>query len=248
MENIKLVIAYDGGAYFGWQKNPMRPSIEESLQKCIEQILQHPTPLQAASRTDAGVHAQGQVVNFFTSKTGFDLHQFQYSLHCLLPRDISLLSAERMPLAFHPTIDCTSKEYRYFICLGSIQLPQHRFFSWHVPSLLNLQNIQEALPHLIGIHDFASFCNMKKDLRYSDTIREVKRLELEVMDASRLCIRIQGKSFLYKMVRNIIGTLIDIGKGKFHSDELPRIIESRHRPKAGVSAPAHGLFLHQVFY
>ena len=248
MHNIKLVIAYDGRSYLGWQKTRMGPSIEAALQKVIEQILQHPAPLQAASRTDAGVHAKGQVVNFLTSKSLLDLSQFHYSLNSLLPKDIVVLSADLMPVSFHPTLDSVGKEYRYYICIGPTLLPQYRFYSWHIPHQLNLTRMRQALPLLYGRHDFAAFCNIKKNAHYTDYIREVQLLELMELEDQRLCIRICGNHFLYKMVRNLVGTLVYVGRGKIAVEKLKDILHSECRAQAGVTAPAHGLFLHEVFY
>lgn len=248
MHNIKLVISYDGKAYLGWQKSRLGPSIEIALQTVVEQILQHPITLQAASRTDAGVHAQGQVVNLFTSKHDLDLHKFRLSLNSLLPEDIAVLSAESMPSSFHPTLDCIGKEYRYFICLGPVQLPKNRFYSWHVPYSLDFGKIRQAMPMLIGKHDFSAFCNIKKNARYNDYVRDIQYLELEQPEDDRLFFRICGNHFLYKMVRNIVGTLVDIGRGKLDLERLPEILSSKNRPEAGVTAPAHGLFLYKVFY
>lgn len=248
MHNIKLIVAYDGKDYLGWQKTNMGPSIEATLQSVIEQILQHQAFLQAASRTDAGVHAQEQVVNFITTKAHLDLDKFQSSLNSLLPKDIVVLKAELMPASFHPTLDCIGKEYRYYICYDKTQLPHYRFYSWHVPYYLNLELIQEALPKLIGTHNFATFCNIKKNAHYTNYIREVHQLELIELDEKRLCFRICGNHFLYKMVRNLVGTLVDLGRGKIIPETLTTILQSEYRPQAGVTAPAYGLFLHAVFY
>jgi tRNA pseudouridine38-40 synthase len=248
MRNIKLILSYDGRAYLGWQKTRTGQSIEQTLQNVIEKIVQHPVHLQAASRTDAGVHANGQVVNFTTSKTHLDLERFCVSLNSLLPKDIVALRADWMPASFHPTLDSICKEYRYFICFGSKQLPHHRFYSWHVSHLLDLVAIREAIPLLIGRHNFAVFCNVKKNEHYKDYIREVQLLELIEIEEMRVYFRIRGNHFLYKMVRNIIGTLIDIGRGKIALQTLSSILESQSRPQAGVTAPAHGLFLYEVCY
>jgi tRNA pseudouridine38-40 synthase len=248
MHNIKLVIAYDGTSYLGWQKTRMGPSIEATLQAAIEQIMQDPAPLQAASRTDAGVHAQGQVVNFHTSKSDLDLLKLRISLNSLLPKDIVVLQAELMPTTFHPTLDCIGKEYRYYLCYGPTQLPNLRFYSWHVPYLLNVDLMRQALPLLIGKHDFTTFCNVKKNAHYTNHVREVQLLEINELEDKRLCFRIKGNHFLYKMVRNIVGSLVYIGRGKISLEQLPAILQSHSRPKAGMTAPAHGLFLHQVFY
>ena len=128
MYNIKLTLAYDGAAYFGWQKTSVGPSIEEELQLVLEKVFQHSIILQAASRTDAGVHALGQVVNFFTEKPGLNFGVLKISLNRLLPKDIKIIDIKEMPLSFHPTVDCLYKEYRYFICFGAAQLPHHRLF------------------------------------------------------------------------------------------------------------------------
>lgn len=248
MHNIKLIVAYDGTAYLGWQKTRMGPNIESTLQETIEQIVQHPTPLQAASRTDAGVHAEGQVINFLTSKTHLDLNKLRISLNSLLPKNITVLQTEEMPLSFHPTLDSIGKEYRYFICFGPTQLPYHRFYSWHVPYSLNIQAMQKALPSLVGLHDFSAFCNVKKNAHYSDYIREIQQLDIVELENNRLCFRIRGNHFLYKMVRNIVGTLIYIGRQKLAFNIIPMILQSRYRPEAGMTAPARGLFLHKVYY
>lgn len=247
--NIKLTVAYDGTAYLGWQKTLMGPNIEESLQKGIEQILQHPVSLQAASRTDAGVHAQGQVVNFCTSKTQIDLKRLQIGINSLLPRDIVVLDVEKASTSFHPTLDCKGKEYRYYVCYGKAQMPHHRFYSWHFPCpQLNLEEMEKTIPWLVGEHDFAAFCNMKKNETYDHYVRRVDSIEIILMENERLCIRIKGNNFLYKMVRNLVGALLYVGNGKIRREDIPEIMASRDRKKGGVTAPAHGLFLECVIF
>lgn len=248
MKNIKLVIAYDGSAYLGWQKTKEGPSIEESLQDLLEQILQEKISLQAASRTDAGVHAQGQVVNFFSSNTAIDLPRLQYSLNCLLPRDIVVRSIQHVPDDFHPTLHCVGKEYRYTICNSSMQLPHHRFYSWHCPFELNLEAMRHALNILIGTHDFSAFCNVKKNASYEDHIREVKSISIVNLPENRLEVHVTGNHFLYKMVRNIVGTLVYVGKGMLTVESIAQLLIDRDRTHAGITAPAHGLSLHQVYY
>lgn len=248
MQNIKLVIAYDGTHYLGWQKTRMGFSIEETLQQVLEQILQHPIHLQAASRTDAGVHAQGQVVNFLTAKEQLDLDRLQLSLNSLLPKDIAILSATQMPPPFHPTLDCMGKEYHYYMCYGRTQLPHHRFYSWHYPYELDLDKMRQAALHLIGRHDFTSFCNFKKNAHYNDYIRQIDRIEICPIESKRLIICIQGNHFLYKMVRNIAGLLAEIGRGKRKEEEIPLLLNCQDRTQGAVTAPAHGLFLQRVLY
>jgi len=248
MHNLKLIVAYDGTAYFGWQKTEARPSVEAALQVVLERILQHPVSLQAASRTDAGVHAQAQVVNFSTPKEGLDFGKLRAGLNGLLPPDISVLSVEAMPTSFHPTLDCRGKEYRYFLCLDRVQFPHHRLYSWHIPHPLNIESMRRAVPFLTGQRDFSAFCNARKGTPYADRVREVQWIELIPLEGRRLCFRISGNHFLYKMVRNLVGTLVAIGRGKIHPEEIPAIMQAGLRCAVGVTAPAHGLFLHEVFY
>lgn len=242
MRNIKLLIAYDGTRYHGWQD-----SIEKTLQKILEKICQHPIYLQAASRTDAGVHAYGQVVNFRTSKE-INPGQFQCSLNQLLPKDIVIKHLELAPELFHPTLDAKSKEYRYYICLGKFQLPHLRLHSWHVQQDLNFLAMENAAQILCGQKDFSTFCNHRTEGYYSHCVREITSIKILKLDENRLCFVIRGNNFLYRMVRNLVGTLVYIGRGKIAPDELPAILESHDRTSAGITAPAHGLFLHEVFY
>jgi tRNA pseudouridine38-40 synthase len=153
-----------------------------------------------------------------------------------------------MPASFHPTLDCIGKEYRYYVCLGPVQLPHHRLYSWHVYHPLDLNLICQALPFLAGTHDFSAFCNVKKNARYSDYVRTIEKLDMAELEGGRLCFTLCGNHFLYKMARNLVGTLIDVGKGRIMPEALAGILSGQKRPNAGVSAPAHGLFLHEVLY
>lgn len=247
-KNLKLIVAYDGKNYLGWQKTPEGPSIEASLETVLQQIFQHPVQLQAASRTDAGVHANGQVVNFFTSKPEVNLSKLKNSLNSLLKKDIAILEIEEMALPFHPTLDAIGKEYHYYLCYDDFQFPQLRHYSWHVPFALNIDDMKEAASILIGKHDFSSFCNAKKNSSYLDYFREISSLDILELENKRLCIRIVGNHFLYKMVRTIVGTLVYVGKNKIKKEEIPFILSAKYRPEAGMTAPSHGLYLHKVSY
>jgi tRNA pseudouridine38-40 synthase len=248
MINVKLAVAYDGTRFLGWQKTKEGVSVEESLQAVLEQIVQEPVVLQAASRTDAGVHAREQVVNFFTSKARIDTNRLLLSLNGLLPKDIAVLQAEAMPMPFHPTLDCTGKEYHYWICTGKAQLPMHRSYSWHYPYRLDKTEMEQAAECLIGVHDFQAFCNGLKNAQYESCIREVTAIEIHERPPQRLQIVVKGNHFLYKMVRNLVGTLVYVGRRKIRADAVPAILHSRDRKQAGAAAPAHGLTLYRVFY
>jgi tRNA pseudouridine38-40 synthase len=245
--NFKLTIAYDGTSYLGWQKTKEGPSIEAALQQPIEQIVQHSVSLQAASRTDAGVHADGQVVNFFTTHAILP-ERLQISLNQLLPKDIAVVHIEEAHPSFHPTLDCWQKEYHYSLCVGKFQRPQRRLYSWHYPHVLDLKAMQASSEYFLGTHDFSTFCNSRKGLNYKDYRCTLNSLEIIPCPENSLLINIQGNRFLYNMVRNIVGTLVYVGIGKISEKEIPAIIASHDRTLAGVTAPAHGLTLHQVSY
>ena len=241
MKNIKLIIAYEGTNYSGWQKTETGPSIEGELKKVLEQVLQHPVRLQAASRTDSGVHAEGQVVNFFTEK---DIKRLKYSCNSLLPGDIRVLELSEMPEKFHPTLDAKGKEYHYSICLGEAQLPFDRRFSWHFVKPVDMELMRQASVFFIGKHDFSALTNEKKD----DNVREVYRIEIEEVSENKIRIRVAGNHFLYKMVRNIVGTLLYVGCGMLKLEDVKTLLEKGDRTAAGMTAPAHGLTLKKVYY
>lgn len=248
IKNLKLTLAYDGTAYLGWQKTAMGPSIEETLQRAIEQIAQHPIALQAASRTDAGVHANGQVVNFLTPKSFTSLPKLLVSLNQLLPKNIAVRTIEWAPLSFHPTLDAKGKEYHYHVCLGPFQLPQHRLYSWHFPYSFSFDRISQALPLLIGEYDCSAFCNQRKGMTYPHFIRRITAFEWRQLEEGRLSFFIRGTHFVYKMVRNLVGTVMAVGRGHMSLEELKQAIALKQRTLAGMTAPAHGLTLHRVFY
>ncbi len=247
MKNIKLLVAYEGTSYFGWQKTKMGPSIEECLEKVLAQILQEDVALQAASRTDRGVHAEGQVVNFLTTKLDLDLSRLQHGLNGLLPDDISIREVEQAAMDFHPTLQTKGKEYHYQICNAHLQLPFFRHISWHYHLPLALDEMRLAAVDLIGEHDFSTFCN-ELALSTADQICTLSRIDIQPLEQERLLISITGDHFLYKMVRNIVGTLVYVGAGKIPASALSMILKSRDRKQAGITAPAHGLSLKQVFY
>jgi len=244
MHNIKLIVAYFGSSYVGWQKTKMGASVEETLEQALCKMLQHPVKLQAASRTDAGVHARAQVVNFFTHKTPEHL---RYRLNCLLPKDIAILDAVEMPPTFHPTLDATKKHYLYQICHGTIQLPFHRQTSWHFPYPLDIEAMRRAAEHLVGTHDFSCFCNARK-LWDRHPVCHLEKIEITPLPKERLHITLTGDHFLFRMARNISGTLAYVGCGKLRAGDIPQILQGKDRTQAGITAPAQGLTLMNVEY
>lgn len=241
--NIKLILTYDGTGYFGWQKTKTGPSVQESLEKALFQILRTPVSTEAASRTDRGVHARGQVVSFVLEEER-DLPLLQYSLNAVLPPDIRILALEEAADSFHPTLDAAGKEYRYSICLGPVFDPIHRQYAWHVHQTLDLEAMQSAAPLFIGTRNFSSFTTEEVE----ESTRTLFDLKIVFLAENRLEIRLYGDRFLYKMARRIVGTLVEIGKGKLAIDQVTSLFEKPDRSLAGMTAPAHGLFLHEVFY
>lgn len=249
MKNIKLTVAYDGANYCGWQKSFHRKSIEAELQKILEKIFQIPLQLQAASRTDAKVHANAQVVNFFVPEDRlFDLSRLHMSVNRLLPKDIAVLSVEEVPKDFHPSLNAKSKEYRYYACYGKFQLPHNRHYSWHYYYPLDFSLMRQAAKILMGKHNFSSFCNQKHSCSYEDFTREVYDISIFEIAEQRLCIAIKGNRFLYRMARNIAGLLLAAGACKIDISSIESIIQSGDRTKASVTAPPHALFLHKIYY
>ncbi len=241
--NFKLIIAYDGATYQGWQKNRDLPTIEGVLQLAIEKILRHPVQLEAASRTDAGVHAAGQVVQF---RTDAMVEHFIRRANSVLPLEIRALSIEEAPDEWHPSVDATSKEYHYQISNAPIQHPQERRWAWHVYDPLDINIMREAAQELLGTHDFGAFVNDKAKYGLKGTSCTLLRVDIVADTPWR--IEIVGDRFLYKMVRNMVGTLVDIGAGRLPPDCIPALLAGGNRPEAGVCAPAHGLRLYRVMY
>jgi tRNA pseudouridine38-40 synthase len=245
---IVLRVAYDGGAYFGWQETLFGPTIEGMLKAALEKILREPITLQAASRTDRGVHAAGQIVNFTPKRMPGDLKKLLKSLNSLLPKDIVVQEAALAPDSFHPTLDCVAKEYRYFITTRAFQPPHQRHYAWHYPHPLEIEAMRLAASALLGKRDFRTFCNQQKKNSYADTVRQLNRISIDYVDDHLLSIQVVGNHFLYNMVRNIVGTLAMIGAHRLDKDSIPAMLAHKRREHAGVTAPAHGLSLWQVFY
>jgi tRNA pseudouridine38-40 synthase len=232
----QLILAYDGTRYFGWQKTAAGKSIQEELIQAIAQITGELVAVEAASRTDRGVHAEGQVAQFSLEKK-IDPAKLQRGLNAVLPSDIRALQLTYRE--FHPTLDAVGKEYHYKMSLGPVQDPMVRLYAWHFRYPLNRDHVERAAQDLIGTHDFSAFANEKEE----NAICTVKSIFFY-----KDHFAIQGDRFLYKMVRNLVGTLVYVGCGKIDPDNMGEILASRDRKKGGITAPAHGLYLHQVFY
>lgn len=239
----RCTVAYDGSLFYGWQKTKTGPSIQQSLEDALLQLTQEKSSIEAASRTDRGVHAEGQVIAFSLSKK-WATEKLQKGLNAWLPSEIRLLSIEIMEKNFHPTLDAKEKEYHYRLCCGPIQNPIHRLYSWHFRHPLDQAKMEKGAKDLLGTHDFSSFCNERE----KNPICHLKKIQISSPSPGRLQISLMGNRFLYKMARTLTGTLVYIGAGKLSEDCIPQLIRSSYRPLAGITAPPLGLFLHRVFY
>ncbi len=247
MINLCATLSYEGTHYLGWQKTKIGASIQEEIEKALGILFRHPITCQAASRTDRGVHAKGQVINFLIPQEKLELSRLQISLNALLPHDIQVLMVEEVPLDFHATLQSCGKEYGYQICTSSQQSPFLRLFSWHFPRALDIRAMRNAAKFLLGSHDFSSLCN-DRALLDSDPRCTLYGIAIEDCGEERVQILVQGNRFLYKMMRNLAGTLAYVGCGKIAPDSLRAILTARDRRLAGMTAPAHGLYLERVFY
>jgi tRNA pseudouridine38-40 synthase len=246
VRRVKLAAAYDGTAYAGWQVQPNGPTIQATVEKALVQVLQEPVRVRAAGRTDAGVHAREQVADF-TDAGVRDLGTIVHGGNALLPPAIRILSASIVPETFDARRHATGKEYRYFLYLSPVDSPFLSRYAWHIEKPLDLDAVREGLSHLVGEHDFSSFRG--QGCTAISPVRTIFRAEVAKHDVPGLVsIDVAGAGFLRHMVRNIVGTVVDAGKGIHPADRVGEILRARDRTAAGVNAPPHGLFLWRVSY
>lgn len=244
--NIKLVVAYDGTAYHGWQRQAEGVvTVQGQLEKAAARVLGHPVVINGAGRTDAGVHAAGQVANFHTSNAGIPLVKLGRAVSSRCPRDIAIVSAAEAAGDFHASRSAVGKTYRYRICLAPAKPVMRANHVYHYPRALDLARMQAAARRLLGAHDFAGFASADDDR--ASTVRTIMRRELAEC-GDELHVSVCGDGFLYKMVRNIVGTLIEIGRGRWGPDRIDLILQSRDRRDGGFTAPPGGLCLMSVKY
>jgi tRNA pseudouridine38-40 synthase len=245
MRTIKLTIAYDGTRYQGWQIQPKGPTIQGVIEEKLSVLMGEKVDLIGAGRTDAGAHASGQVAHFKTEGP-MKILTIQKALNSLLPPDIVIRKVEEVGENFHARKSPRSKIYEYRILNEPVRSPFHREYAWHLPTPLNWGEMKRATKKLIGQHDFSSFRSAGSSAKTS--IRKVARAEWKHSRDGLVRFEIEGNGFLKQMVRAIVGTLVEVGKGKISAAEFQQIIESKDRKKAGPTAPAHGLFLKEVKY
>ncbi len=255
MKNIRITIEYDGTDYSGWQKQKKSSTLQSIIENALLQITNKPVKITGASRTDAGVHALGQVACFRTD-TRLEPAIIRRALNAVLPEDIRILKAEDAASEFHPRYDALSKSYFYIIDNTDTASAFIYRYSWRLPFKLNIAEIKRAGEMLIGRHDFSAFrgagCGAK------NTLREITSMEIKVskridfmtakLEGRFIKIRIEANAFLRHMVRNIVGTLVEAGRGRLDAESIADALRHKDRKRTGPTAPAKGLFLERIRY
>jgi tRNA pseudouridine38-40 synthase len=242
MRDIKLVIEYDGTNFVGWQTQINGRSVQEEITKVLEQILQESVSLIGSGRTDSGVHARGQVASFRT-ESGMGVGSILSGLNGLLPEDVYVHSAEEMPGAFNARYDARERVYRYYV--GTKPCSIGRQYQWFVKYSLNIGAMNAVASQIIGDQDFESFCKYEADVNhYRCTVGKSNWIETP----GKLVYEIRANRFLHGMVRALVGTMVDVGRGYTPVALFKEIISARDRRKAGMAAPPQGLFLEEVIY
>lgn len=237
MKRVKMVVAYDGTNYCGWQIQPNGVTIEQKLNEALKHLLGEDIKVTGASRTDAGVHSLGNVCIFDTD-TRMPAEKISYALNQRLPEDIVVQSSCEVPMDFHPRFSKSRKTYEYRILNRKMRMPTRRLDTYFFHYDLDVEAMQRAAEYLVGEHDFASFC--AANAQSETSVRTIYSCEV-FKEEDIITIRVKGNGFLYNMVRIIAGTLIKVGNGDIPAEQMKDIIEACDRSAAGPTAPAHGL-------
>ena len=244
VRNIKLIIEYDGTNYAGWQRQPNAITIQEKIERAIQELTGEETQITGSSRTDAGVHAKGFTGNFYTNSK-IVIEKFTGGINSKLPPDIVILHSSEVDHEFHSRYNSTGKLYSYSILNRRESVAVGRNYVYHHKRILNIEAMKLAAKYFIGTHDFSAFKNLGSSVKTS--VRTITRLDI-IKNEDLIKIYISADGFLYNMVRIIVGTLVRVGEGKIEPNEIKNIIESKERTRAGKSVPPGGLCLEEVFY
>ena len=248
MRRLKATICYDGSDFFGWQIQPDRPTIQGRLQEALSEIEGAPVAVTGSGRTDAGVHALAQVAAFSLANP-IPPANLRKAMNRLLPPDIRVLKIEEVSESFHPIRDAKAKIYEYRIFRGEICSPFERRYVCHYPYPLDVARMRDAAPLLEGRHDFTCFAAAdKSDALGRSKVRTIFSSRIEIPAEDRLVYRVRGDGFLKHMVRNVVGLLIEVGKGNAGEETIRRYLTGNEEGKAGPTAPPQGLFLVSVEY
>ena len=245
MRNFKMILEYDGAAYCGWQRQLNGRSIQQVLEEAVECIIKEKVSIIASGRTDAGVHAFNQVASF-RAETFLPVNKIFLGVNSVLPEDIVVKDLQEVPPGFNALKDARGKVYIYRIRNQRLRPVLGRQYYWFVRFPLDLECMREAASYLLGEHDFSCFCATGCDIQ--DRVRTLERIDITTGDNGLVEFTVESGGFLRHMVRNIVGTLVDVGRGKLNPRDVQEIIASRDRTKAGTAAPACGLFLKEVHY
>ena len=245
MRNIKLTIEYDGKDFNGWQKQPDKLNIQGTIEKAIEAVTGEETDLNASGRTDAGVHAIGQVANFKTNSK-IPIEKIPVALNTKLKKTIRIINAEEVDDRFHSRLSCKRKTYRYVINNSEFSSALYRNLECHIPQKLDIDKMQEAAKYFEGEHDFKAF--KASGTSSKSSVRTIYETKVYKREDGRICIELTGNGFLYNMVRIISGTLVEVGICKIKPEEINKIINDGKRENAGKTLPPYGLFLVKVEY
>ncbi len=245
---FKLTIAYDGAAYQGWQMQKTGTGVQEKIEASLAGLFASKPRLHSSSRTDTGVHALGMVAHFEVPQAEFKMpdHQLALAINARLPEDIRVLTATRARKSFHARFNASGKQYRYFVWSHPAMNPLVRSTTWHVPRTLDFAAMRVAAKMFVGRHDFRSFTANRGD-NLQDAVRRLTRCDIK-RTGPLVTFIIEGDGFLYKMCRGIVGTVVQIGYGRFPASEVAIMLGHKDRRVAGMNAPAHGLVLWKVFY
>lgn len=238
-KRVRLVVAYDGTAYHGWQLQRGVVTIESELNRCLSGLLGEEIQVIGASRTDSGVHALGNVAVFDTTSR-IPADKISYALNQRLPEDIRIQKSEQVPIDWHPRHCDSRKTYEYRIYRGEFPMPVKRLYALHEYHQLDVEKMRKAAEYLVGEHDFKSFCYTGAQVE--TTVRTIISVEI-LEEGTDIVIRVCGNGFLYNMVRIIVGTLLEVGRGKRNPEDMKTILEAKDRSAAGPTAPAQGLLL-----
>ncbi len=242
MRNLKLTLEYDGTDFVGWQTQTNGRSVQEEIAKVLQQVLQEKITLHGAGRTDSGVHAHGQVANFFTVSS-LDVNLLRNALNGILPDDVCIHALEEVPEMFRARHDARSRVYRYLISLAPIAIG--RRYQWFVKYSLDVDLMKSIALSIVGENDFESFCKYAADVEHYRCT--VTKSEWSVTP-NGLVYEVRANRFLHGMVRALVGTMVHIGRGHTPAAAFPEMMAAKDRTKAGMAAPAHGLYLEEVIY
>ncbi len=245
MRNIKLTIEYDGKDFNGWQKQKDRLNIQGTIEQAIKSVTGEDVDLYASGRTDAGVHALGQVANFKTN-SNIPIEKIPIAINCNLKKSIRIVKAEEVEERFHSRLSCKRKTYRYIINNNEIPSAIYRNLETHIPYKLDVEKMKQAVKYFEGEHDFKAF--KASGTSSKSSVRTIYKADVIEMPNNRIYIELTGNGFLYNMVRIIAGTLVDVGIGKIEPEEIEKIIELGDRANAGKTLPPQGLYLVSVVY